>query len=60
MITLDEDIAKLQFIGKARQFNFSIKDCSELMSLYGDKNKSSTEVKELTIQKLLRLIKIIY
>ena len=28
------DLAKLQFIGKARRFNFSIKECKELLSLY--------------------------
>ena len=53
----DEDIAKLQFIGKARQFNFSIKDCRELMSLYEDKNRSSKEVKELTIEKISEIDK---
>ena len=47
----DEDIAKLQFIGKARQFNFNIEDCRVLMSLYEDKNRSSKEVKELTLVK---------
>ena len=53
----DEDIAKLQFIGKARQFNFSIRDCSELMSLYEDKNRSSKEVKELTLEKISEIDK---
>ena len=53
----DEDIAKLQFIGKARQFNFSIEDCRVLMSLYEDKNRSSKEVKELTLEKISEIDK---
>ena len=53
----DEDVAKLQFIGKARQFNFSIRDCRELMSLYEDKNRSSKEVKELTLEKIYEIDK---
>ena len=53
----DEDVAKLQFIGKARQFNFSIRDCRELMSLYEDKNRSSKEVKELTLEKISEIDK---
>lgn len=53
----DDDIAKLQFIGKARQFNFNIEDCRVLMSLYEDKNRSSKEVKELTLEKISEIDK---
>jgi Cu(I)-responsive transcriptional regulator len=53
----DEDIAKLQFIAKARQFNFNIEDCRELMSLYEDKNRPSKEVKELTLEKISEIDK---
>ncbi|MGC6474875.1 MAG: MerR family transcriptional regulator, partial [Candidatus Puniceispirillaceae bacterium] len=42
-----EDVAKLQFIGKARRFDFSVEECRELLSLYQDKNRSSKEVKAL-------------
>ena len=48
----EEDIAKLQFIGKARRFNFSIEECRELLSLYGDQDRSSKEVKALTLEKI--------
>ena len=50
-----DDVAKLQFIRKARQFNFSIDECRELLSLYQDKNRSSKEVKRLTTQKILEI-----
>ena len=53
----DEDIAKLQFIGKARQFNFNIEDCRVLMSLYEDKNRPSKVVKELTLEKISEIDK---
>ena len=53
----DEDIAKLQFIAKARQFNFNIEDCRELMSLYEDKNRPNKEVKELTLEKISEIDK---
>ena len=52
-----DHIAKLGFIGKARRFNFSIKECKELLSLYQDKNRSSKEVKNLTLQKIYEINK---
>ena len=48
----NDDVAKLNFIGKARRFNFSIEECRELLSLYQDKNRSSKEVKKLTLAKI--------
>ena len=50
-----DDIAKLQFIGRARRVGFSIYECRELLSLYQDKNRPSREVKELTLEKLARI-----
>ena len=50
-----DDVAKLQFIRKARQFNFSIDECRELLSLYQDKNRSSKEVKRLTTEKIVEI-----
>jgi len=49
------DIAKLQFIGKARRFDFSIEECRELLSLYQDENRSSSEVKALTMEKIKQI-----
>ena len=48
----EEDLAQLQFISKARKFNFSIQECEELLSLYSDENRSSKEVKALTLEKI--------
>ena len=47
-----DDVAKLSFVGKARRFNFSKKECKDLLSLYEDKNRSSKEVKNLTLEKI--------
>ena len=47
-----DDVAKLSFVGKARRFNFSIKECKDLLLLYEDKNRSSKEVKNLTLEKI--------
>ena len=48
----EDDVARLQFVSKAREFNFSIQECEELLSLYSDKNRSSREVKALTLEKI--------
>ena len=45
-------MAQLQFVAKARKFNFTIQECEELLSLYSDKNRSSKEVKVLTLEKI--------
>ena len=47
-----DDLARLQFVAKARKFNFSIQECEELLSLYSDKNRSTKEVEALTLDKI--------
>ena len=51
----DEEVAKLKFIGKARKFDFSIDECKELLSLYEDKNRTSKEVKKITLEKISKI-----
>ena len=48
----EDDVAKLQFVGKARRFNFSVEECREVLSLYEDRNRPSREVKALTVKKI--------
>ena len=50
------DVAKLQFVGKARRFDFSVEECRELLGLYEDNNRSSREVKALTTKRSRKLI----
>ena len=51
----DDEVAKLKFIGKARKFDFSIDECKELLSLYEDKNRTSKEVKRITLEKISQI-----
>ena len=48
----NEDLAKLQFIRKARKFDFSVDECIELLALYQDKYRTSRDVKALTLEKI--------
>ena len=48
----EDDVAKLQFVGKARKFDFSVEECRELLGLYEDRNRPSREVKALTLKKI--------
>ena len=59
----EPDLAKLQFVAKARKFDFSLDDCRELLALYENTERSSKEVKALTLEKIAeietnRLVKI--
>ena len=50
-----DDVAKLQFFGKARKFGFTIQECRELLALYEDTNRPSREVKSLTLEKIAEI-----
>ena len=49
------DWAKLQFLAKARKFDFSLDDCRDLLALYENKERSSKEVKALTLEKIAEI-----
>ena len=51
----ESDLAKLQFLAKARKFDFSLDDCRELIALYENKERSSKEVKVLTLEKIAEI-----
>ena len=51
----EPDLAKLQFISKARKFDFSLDDCRELIALYENTERSSKEVKALTLLKIAEI-----
>ena len=48
----NQDVEKLLFVGKARKFDFSIEECRELLSLYENKERPSSEVKKITLKKI--------
>ena len=51
----ESDLAKLQFLAKARKFDFSLDDCRELLALYENKERSSKDVKVLTLEKIAEI-----
>ena len=51
----EPDLAKLQFVAKARKFDFSLDDCRELLALYENTERTSKEVKALTLEKIAEI-----
>ena len=41
----EKELTRLRFLKRARQFDFSIRDCSQLLSLYDQPDRSSLDVK---------------
>jgi Cu(I)-responsive transcriptional regulator len=50
-----DDVAMLQFVGRARGLGFSIEDLRNLVALYRDRARSSRDVKALASQHLERI-----
>ena len=48
----DTSLRKLTFIKRARSFGFSVKECRELLGLYEDRNRSSTDVRAIAKKRL--------
>ncbi len=51
----EADLAKLQFLAKARKFGFSLDECRELLALYENTERSSKEVKAVTQDKIAEI-----
>ncbi len=48
----DEHVHKLRFIQRARSLGFSVEDCRQLLSLYEDTDRASSDVKRLAQEHL--------
>lgn len=46
------DLHKLAFVGRSRDFGFSIEECRSLLSLYTDESRASADVKRMTVKKI--------
>ncbi|WP_263081809.1 Cu(I)-responsive transcriptional regulator [Endozoicomonas sp. Mp262] len=47
-----DNLKELAFINQARKLGFTLKECAELMNLYKDKGRKSSDVKALTMKKI--------
>lgn len=51
----EQDVHKLKFLQRARSLGFSVEDCRQLLSLYADRDRSSSDVKAVAQQHLCRI-----
>jgi Cu(I)-responsive transcriptional regulator len=51
----DAAVRKLTFVRRSRAFGFSIDDCRELLGLYDDSNRTSSEVKRIASNRLAQI-----
>lgn len=49
------DVHRLRFLQRARGLGFSVEECRQLLSLYGDKNRESADVKAIATAKLVEI-----
>jgi MerR family transcriptional regulator, copper efflux regulator len=50
-----EDVQTLRFISRARGLGFSVENCSALLTLYQDRNRSSADVKAIAQANIDRI-----
>ena len=48
----DVAVRKLVFVRRSRAFGFSIEKCRELLALYQDQDRTSSEVKRIALKRL--------
>ncbi|MEO3997808.1 Cu(I)-responsive transcriptional regulator [Mesorhizobium sp. CAU 1732] len=50
-----EDVHRLRFLQRSRGLGFSVEECRQLLSLYGDTHRESAEVKAMAEAKLTEI-----
>jgi Cu(I)-responsive transcriptional regulator len=50
-----EELHRLAFLGRARSLGFSLEECRTLLSLYDDRERSSSDVKTIARKHLARI-----
>jgi MerR family copper efflux transcriptional regulator len=50
-----EDVHRLRFLQRARGLGFSVEECRELLSLYSDRERASSDVKTIAKEKLAEI-----
>ncbi|KIC46741.1 transcriptional regulator [Ruegeria sp. ANG-S4] len=51
----DQDVHKLNFLGRARALGFTIEDCRTLLALYEDETRASADVKRVAREHLTQI-----
>lgn len=51
----EDDIHRLRFLQRSRSLGFTIEECRMLLSLYDDKNRASSDVKAITLEKITKI-----
>ena len=51
----DNDLHRLAFVGRARSLGFTIEDCRNLLKLYGDEERASSDVKRIAQEHLKQM-----
>jgi len=50
-----DDVHRLRFLQRSRGLGFSVEECRQLLSLYGDRHRESAEVKAIAEGKLAEI-----
>ena len=50
-----DDVHRLRFLQRSRSLGFSVEECRQLLSLYGDKQRESADVKAMAEAKLAEI-----
>src|SRR5262245_51406991 len=50
-----EDVHRLKFLQRARSLGFTVEECRQLLSLYGDRERESADVKAIAESKLVEI-----
>ena len=53
----EEQVHRLAFVQRARSLGFGIEECRELLSLYDDKGRASSDVKRIAEEKMAEIEK---
>ena len=51
----EQDVHKLNFLGRARALGFTIEDCRTLLALYEDETRASADVKQVARDHLAQV-----
>jgi len=50
-----DDVHRLGFLRRSRAIGFSVEECRQLLSLYGDRRRESSEVRQIAAAKLAEI-----